>query len=237
MPIACNLPYCDEDKEMLDRAARGEANVIDPRVLALLPQANESILKRIEELGREEINDRIEKGPERVEGKLTPELVEKFLRDEYHSWPKRIVDRIYNYGYTDKPKLEEGGRVLGETTFLSFSDKTRIDIYKSNSRNPIKVKETITHEVAHIDFDDLPKEDKEKWKELFDKDTNYQKEREVIGEYSIGDYEENYCQWLAMFKWQPERLRDLSPTKFNFIKERYISIEVEKMKEQFLGEV
>jgi len=43
MSTACNLPYCDEDKEMLDAAARGENNTIAPEVMEWLEKAEEAL--------------------------------------------------------------------------------------------------------------------------------------------------------------------------------------------------
>jgi len=57
MPIACNLPYCDEDKEMLDRAARGEANVIDPEIETAIPEAEKVIAQRCVECLKENIEN------------------------------------------------------------------------------------------------------------------------------------------------------------------------------------
>lgn len=219
-----------DDKAVKDSMA-GKNTGLDPKIREeVRPQVEAAIEARTEEMAKERIEKHIEKDLEREpEEKLTQEKAEKIIKDEFHSWPKEVRERVFQYYFKDSNR----GILAGFSKELITSPKWWGIIYKPEDveKPVIETEETVTHEFCHVIWDDLMIEEEQKrWEECYNK---AKVNNNFVTPYAKTNPEEFFCENMAKFKWEPELLKKRNPEAFKLAQEKYISNEVERVQEQF----
>ena len=124
--------------------------------------------------------------------------------------------------YVDMYVPHKDGTVLGATEYNPFTDTSRIEIYRQEaggSFDRAKMQRTIAHEVGHSVYFDLgfPAETprQQAWQELSAKSSP----DGYVSEYAKTAVDEDFCESYATYIHDPERLAEVSPDKYNFMRD------------------
>jgi hypothetical protein len=180
----------------------------------------------------------------------TREEIEACIRNEYDEMTSK-VRAATSIEYVDIPPPigQNGTPVLGRCTPVektmpdgSLVRLCKIEIYQHGPG--FYILETLTHELRHAEFildytkhdeiiiEQMFRERKEKYKRDFEEQPTARLEDIFVNQYASKKAEEFLCETMAIFKHDPESLRELDPEAFKYFQDRYLETEVQRMLEK-----
>jgi hypothetical protein len=141
--------------------------------------------------------------------------VQKYLKD---TLPAEHIrgDHITEIKYPNIYRPIDDGKILGMCKTDRTTNVSKIEIYNqtpTGSDDFGQLKQTITHEVGHNVYWNLPSEQHAAW----DKISTSSHPGEYVSNYARTNPKEDFSESYASYVLDPELLKDTSPAKYNFL--------------------
>ena len=142
------------------------------------------------------------------------------IEDFLDLMPRVLFKKIKSISYVDKPRYFTD-RVSGQVFYDESSLKAKIEIYGHLFKE--EMKRTIVHEIGHVAYEYfLSEDDKMRFECL---ESGNRAEKHFVSDYAPKSIKESFCECSAVFKINPQKVKDYDEDIYNFIKEIYIKYE------------
>lgn len=142
--------------------------------------------------------------------------VQKYLHDNLppeHLDPNHVTDITYTGEY----KPVEGGNILGRCSTDTSTGVSQIEIYNQTPNGSFdrgQMEQTLTHEVGHNVYYNLPPEARSAWDTL----SGSSQPGQFVSDYAQTNAQEDFAETYASYIRDPELLNDVSPQKSAFMR-------------------
>jgi hypothetical protein len=148
---------------------------------------------------------------------LTSREVMTFLRNEFPP-SHNSNQNLEKIEYTDQYKSKKPGSYVAGTCYTK-DGKSRIEINRQNKDGATdagEMKSTISHEVGHnVHNNVISAETRDAWKEI----SQNSADDEYVSNYAKTKVEEDFAETYAVYMLDPEALNEISPEKYEFMRE------------------
>lgn len=137
------------------------------------------------------------------------------MRSFIASFPTLILGEVERITYETEGSRGKRGAPISGRTGKWPGGKYFIQLFRHDAQLGDNILKTVAHELGHIGFDKLTPEQKRLWEELY-ADTD---DSRFVSQYAMRSAAEDFCDCVAEFKTKPQRLAQLHPAKYAFVKE------------------
>ncbi len=149
-------------------------------------------------------------------GVMTNEEVQTYLEKNFP--PDHVTSStIESIEYVDEYQPVDGGYIAGRH-YYTTETTGHIEIYPQTSEGCVdqrQLEETVAHEIGHNVHANLPPEVQATWEQI----STASGLDEFVSDYARTDVYEDFAETYAVYQHDPELLREVSPTKYNFMRD------------------